>query len=192
MQLPIKMPFELMLTKWASILNPVIANPLNGVLILKNVALVSGNNQIPHLLQQIQQVWIITDIQGVADIYRYQAFDAVYLYLNASTGVTVSIGVLMSDVINSPNMNLPVPIVGQDPGPDWANNYNSCLSVVDGHNHSSGSGVQITQSGINLIAAATTFDSLGFNTSNATDLRSVRFTPQGSPLALGTDVGSSL
>jgi hypothetical protein len=87
-------------------------------------------------------------------------------------------------------MSLPVPIVGVDPGPDWASNYNASLSILDQHNHSSGSGVQINQSGINLTANATTFDSLNFNTSNAYGLRSVKFVNQSSTLGLSTDVGS--
>lgn len=96
----------------------------------------------------------------------------------------------MSNTILSPNMSLPVPIVGVDPGPDWANNYNSALSILDQHNHSSGSGVQIAQTGIRLTANGTTFDSLNFNTSNAYGLRSAKFINQASPLALSTDVGS--
>lgn len=96
----------------------------------------------------------------------------------------------MANVILSSNMSLPVPIVGVDPGPDWAQNYNSCLSVLDQHNHSPGSGVQITQSGISLSANATTFDSLNFNVSNVAGLRSAKFVNQASTLGLATDVGS--
>ena len=96
----------------------------------------------------------------------------------------------MSNIVLSPYMHLPVPIVGVDPGPDWANNYNSSLSIVDQHNHSPGSGQQITQIGINLIANGVTFDSLSFNTSNATGLRSAKFVNQASTLGLATDVGS--
>lgn len=95
----------------------------------------------------------------------------------------------MSDVVVSPNMGMPVPIVSQAPGPDWGLDYNSCLSILDQHNHAMGSGVPISQSGISLSPGATTFDSLGFNNSNAFDLRSVRFSPQSAALGLATDVG---
>jgi hypothetical protein len=80
-------------TRWKSIIDPVIANPLNSVSILNNIALVSGNNQISHLLGQMQQGWFLTDIDAAATIYRYQPFNSTYLYLNASAPVTVSIGV---------------------------------------------------------------------------------------------------
>lgn len=94
----------------------------------------------------------------------------------------------MSDVILSPNMNMPVPIPGQAPGPDWADDYNACLTITDQHNHSPGSGVPISQDAINLTADPTTFDSLGFNTSNAYSLRSIRFVDQASALGLATDL----
>lgn len=95
----------------------------------------------------------------------------------------------MANVTLSPNMSLPVPTVSVDSGPDWANNINSCLSILDQHNHASGSGVQITQAGISLNATTASFDSLSFNSSNAYALRSVRFMPQGAALALATDLG---
>lgn len=56
----------------------------------------------------------------------------------------------MSNVIISPNMLLPVPVVGVDFGPDWANNLDSSLNIIDGHNHSPGSGVQITPLGLDI------------------------------------------
>jgi len=89
----------------------------------------------------------------------------------------------MATIVISPNMDLPVPVVVQDPGPDWANNVNACLSIIDQHNHSSGSGVQITPSGLNINADLT------FNTNNAINLRSTRFTPQTAPLSIVTDIG---
>ena len=66
---------------------------MTNMAILPNVVLVSGNNQIPHLLGKLQQGWVIVDIQGVASIYRYKAFTDTYLYLNSSAGVTVNLGV---------------------------------------------------------------------------------------------------
>lgn len=91
---------------------------------------------------------------------------------------------LGANVTISPNMGMPVPVVGTDPGPDWANNINASLSIVDSHDHSPGHGVQITPAGINLNA------DLPFNVHNATLLRSTRFSPQGSPLSGGTDQGA--
>lgn len=74
-------------------------------------------------------------------------------------------------------MNLPVPSVGIDPGPDWANNINASLSIIDGHNHTTGQGVQVPSSGININS------DLPFNNSNATLLRTTRFSAQASPIA---------
>lgn len=81
-------------------------------------------------------------------------------------------------------MNLVVPGVGVEPGPAWANDINADLSILDGHNHSAGQGVQIQPNGININS------DLPFNDNNATMLRSVRFSAQGSPIPnSGSDVG---
>jgi hypothetical protein len=89
----------------------------------------------------------------------------------------------MGNVNISPDMNLPIPVPGVDPGPDYANNINSCFSLIDQHNHASGNGVQINPSGININ------NDLPFNNNNATLLRSVRFSVQPSALSLATDLG---
>lgn len=83
----------------------------------------------------------------------------------------------------SPNMNLVIPSVGLEPGPDYATDVNNSLSIVDLHDHTSGRGVQVTPAGLNLNS------DVAFLSNNATGLRSIRFTSQGSPLALGTDKG---
>ncbi len=93
MQLPIKIPFDLMLTKWSSILNPLIANPLNGVSILSDIPLAIGSNKIPHLLGRTQQGWFLVDVNGIATIYRSLPLNASFLYLTSSAVVTVSLGV---------------------------------------------------------------------------------------------------
>ncbi len=86
----------------------------------------------------------------------------------------------MANVVISPNMNLPIPVVGQDAGPDWANNVNNCLGItgggIDGHNHTSGNGVQIPPGGLNINA------DLPFNSNNATLLKTIRFVAQVSPI----------
>lgn len=89
----------------------------------------------------------------------------------------------MADTNPSPNMNLPIPATGIDPGPDFANNVNSSLTLVDGHDHSPGSGVPVTPAGLNISS------DLSFNNNNATGLRSSRFNVQSSPLSLPADLG---
>lgn len=88
----------------------------------------------------------------------------------------------MANFYNSTNMNLPIPVTGVDPGPDWANNVNASLTIVDSHNHSTGSGVQITPSGLNISS------DLSFISNNAINLRSTRWTAQSVPLALASDL----
>lgn len=55
----------------------------------------------------------------------------------------------MATVI-SPNMNLPVPVVGVEPGPQYATDINNSLTIIDGHSHVSGSGVPITPDALNI------------------------------------------
>ncbi len=89
----------------------------------------------------------------------------------------------MANTTISPNMNMPVPVVGTDPGPDWANNVNSCLSILDSHTHTPGQGVLVTPAGMDINSDLT----MGSN--NLTTVRSVRFDPQSAPLALAADIG---
>ena len=81
-------------------------------------------------------------------------------------------------------MNLPVPVVGQDPGPQYATDVDSCLTLVDQHDHSPGHGVLITPSGLNINADLT------INDNNLTSARSLRLQPQGAPLNGASDIGA--
>lgn len=74
------------------------------------------------------------------------------------------------------NMNLNLPTVGVTEGPAYASRVNTALSVIDQHDHSTGAGVQITPSGINISA------DLSIGTNNLTNVRSTRFTAQGAAL----------
>lgn len=83
----------------------------------------------------------------------------------------------------STNMSMPIPTVGETAGPTWASNINSCLTIVDSHNHAPGSGVQINPDGININ------DDLTFANNNGTNFRSVRFYTQAAVLSAPTDLG---
>lgn len=72
----------------------------------------------------------------------------------------------------SPNMNLIIPGVGSEQGPTYALDLNSSLTLVDQHDHSLGSGVQITPAGININAALT------LNDNNLTLVKSAVFVNQ--------------
>ena len=82
----------------------------------------------------------------------------------------------------SPNMNLPVPVVGVDPGPDWATQINNCLALIDSHTHVTGQGVQITPSGLDINT------DLSIAGNNLTLVRSTRFQNQTSTLSGVTDL----
>lgn len=81
---------------------------------------------------------------------------------------------------NSPNMLLPIPGVGNEAGPQYATDINNCLTIVDQHNHSNGSGVQITPSGLNINTVLT------FNANFATGLAGLTLTAQSSLPAINT------
>lgn len=78
----------------------------------------------------------------------------------------------MSDVVNSPNMSLPVPVVGVEPGPDYASDINACMSLLDSHDHTPGKGLPITPAAISIT------QDLTFNNFSATNLASAVYTSQ--------------
>lgn len=80
----------------------------------------------------------------------------------------------MANFIITPNMNLPSPVPGVDPGPDYANQQFNAMGIIDGHNHSSGSGVQISPNGLNINLA------LPFQNNPATGLQACIFNEQSS------------
>ena len=83
--------FQLMQTKWASILNPLLAQPLSNSNVLSNVPLSSGNNVINHLLARKMQGWIISDINAAATIYRNAPFNDQTLTLHSSASCVVNL-----------------------------------------------------------------------------------------------------
>lgn len=89
----------------------------------------------------------------------------------------------MANTVLSPVMSMPVPVPTVDPGPQYAFDLNSCLSILDQHDHTVGLGNPITPSAM-LINA-----DLLMGSNNLTAIRSTRFDAQLSPLALGTDLG---
>jgi len=82
------------------------------------------------------------------------------------------------------NMNMPIPAVGVTKGPQYAQDINNSLLILDKHNHSPGYGVPITPSGLNISSDLT------MQINNLTNIRSTRFSPLVSPIS-GTapDIG---
>lgn len=93
----------------------------------------------------------------------------------------------MPSTITTPNMGLIVPVNLVDTSPDWGARIQAAFVAIDSHNHTSGSGVQVPTAGLS-INADLAFAAAGVSY-NATSLRSSRFTAQGAPLVLGSDVG---
>lgn len=82
----------------------------------------------------------------------------------------------------SPNMSLILPGVGITIGPTWASDLNASLTILDGHNHSPGSGVPVTPSGLDISTDLT------MKNNNLIGIKSLRLQIQTSPLASGSDL----
>ncbi len=78
---------------WATTLNPILVNPLNSIIILKNIALINGATIINHGLGRLMQGWIIIDVNGAATIYRSAPLNPSTLTLTSNAAVTVTLGV---------------------------------------------------------------------------------------------------
>ena len=65
-------------------------------------------------------------------------------------------------------LNITLPTVSVTLGPEWASEINAAFEVVDLHDHSSGKGVQVPASGLNIN------DSLSFETNKAYNLLQVQ------------------
>ena len=61
------------------------------------------------------------------------------------------------------------PAVGTDTGPTWAENLNTSLDAIDGHDHSTNKGIRITPAAVNVNA------DMEFNKNSATELKNVIF-----------------
>lgn len=72
MELPKGLTLPLMQTKWASILNPVIANPSANSLILPNISLISGSNVVNHSLGRKLTGWRLVRVRAAVTIYDTQ------------------------------------------------------------------------------------------------------------------------
>jgi hypothetical protein len=73
--------------------------------------------------------------------------------------------------------------VSSTPGPEYATQQNTAFTTIDSHDHTSGKGLQVPSSGLNINA------DLPFNLQNATAVRSVRFNNYGTAIGAGTDTG---
>ena len=65
------------------------------------------------------------------------------------------------------NMSLTLPTVSVTLGPQWANEVNAALETIDSHDHSSGKGVKIKPSGMNINAALDFLNNRAINLSGS-------------------------
>ncbi len=93
MSLPLRLPPDQQATKWKSELDPLLANPLNSVLLLKNIVLAVGANVINHKLQQLPQGWFLVDTNAAVALYRSAPLTDTTLTLTSNAVATVTIGV---------------------------------------------------------------------------------------------------
>lgn len=85
----------------------------------------------------------------------------------------------------TPNMGMVLPVPSSEPGPAWATELVTALTTpVDGHDHSTGKGVKITQAGINLTG------DLPLNTNNLTTVKTVVLTSNGATGSTSRELGA--
>jgi hypothetical protein len=73
-------------------------------------------------------------------------------------------------------MQLQIPTIGAEAGPQYAADVNNSLTIIDAHNHSAGSGVLVTPSGLNINS------DLPINGNNLTLVFTIRFLSEASPI----------
>lgn len=80
-----------MQSAWAGILNSLLRQPFLNGLTLTQVELGIGNTVISHRLGRQPQGWVLTDIDGAAQIYSSAAFTPLTITLNSDAAVTVGL-----------------------------------------------------------------------------------------------------
>lgn len=75
---------QLVQTKWASVLNPLLASPMSTGVLLKSIRLVTGANAINHMLSRNLQGWLIVRQRAAASIYDTQD-------TNSTPGLTLNL-----------------------------------------------------------------------------------------------------
>lgn len=96
MALPQKLSLVDTQTRWATDLNPIIDNAANNSLLLKNIKLSVGVNNINHKLGRQLQGWIPVRVRAASVVYDQQDSNSTpdkTLVLVASAPVTIDIEV---------------------------------------------------------------------------------------------------
>lgn len=96
MLLPKGLTLELMQTKWAGIINPLLTNPSLNSVILESVSLGIGSNSINHTLGRKLTGWRLVRLRAAATIYDTQDVNPMpdlTLLLTSNAVVTVDLEV---------------------------------------------------------------------------------------------------
>lgn len=89
-----KLPWDLANTRWASILNPILALPILNGNTIENIELIASTPKtINHLLQQTPQGWFLIDNTANAVIWRTRDFNPLTLTLESDANTVISIWV---------------------------------------------------------------------------------------------------
>lgn len=89
-----KLPWDLANTRWASVLNPILALPILNGNMIEEINLVASTPQtINHLLQQTPTGWFITDNTANAVIWRTRDFNPLTITLESDADTTIAIWV---------------------------------------------------------------------------------------------------
>ena len=80
-------------TRWKSLIDPILKNPLNSVSILEDVSLKVGDNVINHRLGRKLRGWVLLDVNAATTIYRSAPLNDLTLTLNSSAVAIISLGV---------------------------------------------------------------------------------------------------
>lgn len=88
-----KLDWSLAAPQWASAINPVLANPLNNMEIIRNIILIDGDTTIAHGLGRVMQGWVQLDINGAATYYRSAPFNSKNITFTSNATAAIAIGV---------------------------------------------------------------------------------------------------
>ena len=78
-------------TQWKAQLDPVLASPITAPLVIANIFLASGTTVVNHKLGRKMQGWILTDINGAAQVHRSAPLNDKTLTLTSNAAVTCNI-----------------------------------------------------------------------------------------------------
>lgn len=76
----------------ATALMPIQNSPFVGGVLLQNIVLAAGSNQIQHTLNRTPVVWVICDTNAAQTVYR-TSWNTTNINLTASGSVTISMWV---------------------------------------------------------------------------------------------------